>query len=289
MAQVYINGQWVDEYGPGGGGGGGGEGGKPPSERGGANRSGSESVGSNTDPERTTDPRTWPSPGNTEAGAAGAPLPANAAFGWTQGAGQGAGPSVDYSSSGGGSAPRIGRWDENFNLESNPAMQAVLANLQANILPELQSTMSSQGLARSGAAVDATGRTISGAMVPVTQAIMQAELSNKGMDVGQRSTDIGAALQQASQGLQARGQDISAQQAAMQGFQGIDQADVQRLLSAIGADSSIGGKERSIEDSRLGADFAELMRQFGVSQNFQMTPFTGAANMIGSESMTRGK
>ena len=215
--------------------------------------------------------------------------------GGSGGGGNGGGNGGGYGSGNGGggnsggpvnttSAPRIGRWDQNFGaaMDDNAAIQAVKDNLNATILPEVQSNMAAMGLSRSGASNTATANAITSAMVPVTQAVMQAELQNKGMDVGQRSTDIGAALSQGQQALTARGQDIGSREAAMSGLSGIDSQELNRTLAAINADSTLGGRERSIYDARSGADYAELMRQFGLSHDYVFAPFTGASNMIGS-------
>jgi len=225
---------------------------------------------------------------------------------------RGGGSSSSYSGFSGELPERIGAWDQSLNLGRSPAMDQAKLAFESSIAPTISNNFATMGLTHAGAKGEALAKAEAESMLPIMQQIMGLEAQDKGMDVtqrgqdinslltrgsqslqargqdiSQRGQDINALMSQGSQALQARGQDLSSLQAALGGYQGVNDADIQRYMLGLGQAADYGGRERSILDARNQATWEEAMRQFGLGRDALMAPYGQSSNMIGQR--TSGK
>jgi hypothetical protein len=113
-------------------------------------------------------------------------------------------------------------------------------------------------------------------------------LGARGQDLSARGQDIGAMLQQGQQALGARGQDIGAMGQGLSGMLGLNEQGLGQYQSLLDNLTNLGGRQRSIQDARLGAQYDELMRQYGLSRDAVFAPLGQLTSQVGSQTRTSG-
>jgi len=138
-----------------------------------------------------------------------------------------------------------------------------------------------------GLGMQARGQDV-GALLQGRGQDIESMLGGRGQDLQARGQTLDALLAQSGQGLQARGQDIGAMQAGMGGMLQGDQQAMQRYQAALDAMSGLGGTQRSIEDARLGAEYGEQERQYGLARDLLFGPLGQLTQQVGSRTTQSG-
>jgi hypothetical protein len=204
-----------------------------------------------------------------------------------------------------------------MDFANHPALQSAMKSFEAAALPGLANQLGAAGLSRSGAAGSAIGSSKAQMALPMIQQLMSGAVQERGQDIGQRAQDIESGITQRGQDIQdigsklnlalgargqdlqgilgaaghdiaARGQDIGSMTSAMQGFQGLDAADLNRLSTAIGTSMDVGGTMRGIEQEGLNAIYDSLIRDSDLLAEIGLAPLGGVTSAIGSETVTSG-
>jgi len=138
-----------------------------------------------------------------------------------------------------------------------------------------------------GALLQGRGQDI-GALLQGRGQDLEQMLTGRAQDLTGRGQNLDALLQQSQQALGARGQDIGAMQAGMGGMLQGDQQAQQRYMDALNMMSGLGGTQRSIEDARLGAEYGEQERQYGLARDLLFGPLGQLTQQVGSRTTQSG-
>jgi hypothetical protein len=205
----------------------------------------------------------------------------------------------------------------NIDFANHPALKSAMKSFEAAALPGLANQLGAAGLSRSGAAGSAIGQAKAGMALPMIQQLMSGAVTERGQDIGQRAQDIESGLTQrgqdiqdigsklnlalgargqdvqallgkGSQDLQGRGQDIQSMLGAMQGFQGLDAADLDRLQAGMQSAMGVGGTMRGIEQDALNALYDAGIRDSDLLAQFGLAPLGGLTAGIGSTTTSSG-
>ena len=205
----------------------------------------------------------------------------------------------------------------NMDFANHPALKSAMKSFEAAALPGLANQLGAAGLSRSGAAGSAIGSAKASMAMPMIQQLMSGAVTERGQDIGQRAQDIESGIAQRGQDISdigsklnlalgargqdlqgilgaaghdiaARGQDIGSMTSAMQGFQGLDAADLERLTTGIGTAMDVGGTFRGIEQEGLNAIYDSLIRDSDLLTEIGLAPIGGVTSAIGSETTSSG-
>jgi len=190
---------------------------------------------------------------------------------WMGGGGAGGG---SFSAGGGGGSLKdlqlpetIGNPLENIDFANHPALRSALDTFAKTSLPGIENSMIGAGLGRSGAAGNAIATGKAQIALPVMQQLMNLEMQNKGLDTGQRATDIGAQVG-------ARGQDAS-----------LSAAGMGANASMYGSNNALRAALAGQETAMRGQDINALLANAGMgleSRGMDVNALLGAAGGLSS-------
>lgn len=205
----------------------------------------------------------------------------------------------------------------NMDFANHPALKSAMKSFEAAALPGLASQLGSAGLSRSGAASSSIAGAKAQMAMPMIQQLMSGAVQERGQDIGQRGQDIESGITQRGQDIQdvgsklnlalgargqdlqgilgaaghdiaARGQDIDSMSTALQGFSGLNAADLERLKTGIGTAMDVGGTFRGIEQEGLNSIYDSLIRDSDLLTEIGLAPLGGVTSAIGSETVSSG-
>lgn len=204
-----------------------------------------------------------------------------------------------------------------MDFANHPALKSAMKSFEAAALPGLATQLGAGGLSRSGAATSAIAGAKAQMAMPMIQQLMSGAVTERGQDIGQRGQDIDSGITQRGQDISdigsklnlalgargqdlqgilgaaghdiaARGQDIDSMSTAMQGFMGLDAADLNRLSTGIGTAMDVGGTFRGIEQEGLNSIYDALIRDSDLLTEIGLAPLGGVTSAIGNRTTTSG-